>query len=77
MVNDTPWWVLADVCRVLELTNHKNVSAQLDEDEKGAKYDHHQRIRPIQRNPAFGRQSESLGYLITQWNSYSGRQVRK
>lgn len=30
-----PWWVLADVCRVLEITNHKNVSARLDTDEKG------------------------------------------
>lgn len=30
-----PWWVLADVCRVLEIANHKNVSARLDLDEKG------------------------------------------
>lgn len=30
-----PWWVLADVCRVLKITNHKNVAARLDEDEKG------------------------------------------
>lgn len=30
-----PWWVLADVCRVLEIANHKNVSSRLDLDEKG------------------------------------------
>lgn len=29
-----PWWVLADVCRVLELTNPSKVSGKLDEDEK-------------------------------------------
>lgn len=32
-----PWWVLADVCRVLEIVNHKNVSARLDPDEKGVR----------------------------------------
>jgi len=30
-----PWWVLKDVCAVLELDNHRNVTARLDEDEKG------------------------------------------
>lgn len=34
-VDGEPWFVLADVCRVLEITNHKNVSARLDPDEKG------------------------------------------
>ena len=29
-----PWFVLADVCRVLEITNVGNVSARLDDDEK-------------------------------------------
>lgn len=33
--NGEPWWVLADVCRVLGITNHKNVSTRLDVDEKG------------------------------------------
>lgn len=30
-----PWFVLADVCRVLEIENSRNVSARLDDDEKG------------------------------------------
>lgn len=30
-----PWWVLADVCKVLEVSNSRNVSARLEEDEKG------------------------------------------
>jgi|GEM_PF-3444948 len=30
-----PWFVLADVCRVLELENPRNVTARLDDDEKG------------------------------------------
>lgn len=29
------WWVLADVCRVLEIQNNRNVARRLDEDEKG------------------------------------------
>lgn len=32
---DEPWWVLADVCRVLELTNSRMTAKQLDDDEKG------------------------------------------
>lgn len=32
---DGLWWVLRDVCQVLGIANHKNVSARLDEDEKG------------------------------------------
>ena len=31
----SPWWVLADVCRVLELKESHRVAARLDEDEKG------------------------------------------
>ncbi|XWN29751.1 MAG: Bro-N domain-containing protein [Devosia sp.] len=30
-----PWFVLADVCRTLEITNTRNATARLDEDEKG------------------------------------------
>lgn len=33
--DDGLWWVLRDVCRVLGIANHKNVSVRLDEDEKG------------------------------------------
>jgi len=29
-----PWWVLADVCAVLEVANPSNVAARLDDDEK-------------------------------------------
>jgi len=30
-----PWWVLKDVCDVLEIDNPRNVAARLDDDEKG------------------------------------------
>jgi len=30
-----PWWVLKDVCAVLEIGNSRDVTARLDEDEKG------------------------------------------
>jgi prophage antirepressor-like protein len=30
----SPWWVLAAVCKVLEIENPRNVAARLDEDEK-------------------------------------------
>lgn len=33
--NGEPWWVLKDVCDVLELSNSRMVSDRLDEDEKG------------------------------------------
>lgn len=29
------WWVLADVCRVLALSNSRRVAQRLDDDEKG------------------------------------------
>ena len=32
---DSPWWVLSDVCRVLEIENSRNVAARLDDDERG------------------------------------------
>lgn len=31
----TPWFVLADVCRVLDVANSRNATARLDEDERG------------------------------------------
>lgn len=34
MQNGAPWFVLADVCRVLELTNPSKAAERLDEDEK-------------------------------------------
>lgn len=30
-----PWWVLKDVCTILEIANQSNISARLDDDEKG------------------------------------------
>jgi prophage antirepressor-like protein len=30
-----PWWVLKDVCRVLNIANYRDAAARLDEDEKG------------------------------------------
>ena len=35
MIDDEPWLVLADVCRVLELSTPARVAERLDEDEKG------------------------------------------
>lgn len=34
--NNEPWFVAKDVCRVLEIANHRDAVAQLDEDEKDA-----------------------------------------
>lgn len=34
-MNGEPWFVLKDVCQVLGISNERNVSARLDEDEKG------------------------------------------
>lgn len=34
MLNGEPWWVLADVCKVLETSNPSKVAGKLDEDEK-------------------------------------------
>lgn len=34
MLDDEPWWVLADVCRVLELSNPSKVAGRLDDDER-------------------------------------------
>lgn len=34
LLDGEPWWVLADVCRVLELSNPSKVAARLDGDEK-------------------------------------------
>ncbi|MGF7175871.1 BRO-N domain-containing protein [Azospirillum doebereinerae] len=33
--DDAPWFALTDVCRALEIGNPRNVTARLDEDEKG------------------------------------------
>ena len=30
-----PWWVLKDVCAVLEIKNHKDAATRLEDDEKG------------------------------------------
>ncbi len=34
LIESSPWWVLVDVCRVLDLSNASQVAARLDEDEK-------------------------------------------
>lgn len=36
MQDDEPWFVLSDICRVLEITNVGNAAARLDEDEKNS-----------------------------------------
>jgi len=33
--DDAPWFVLADVCDVLEIANSRDAAGRLDEDEKG------------------------------------------
>lgn len=32
--NDEPWWVLTDVCEVLDIRNNRDASSRLDSDEK-------------------------------------------
>jgi hypothetical protein len=34
-VEHDPWFVLSDVCKVLGISNNRNVTARLDDDEKG------------------------------------------
>ncbi|ERJ97341.1 BRO family protein [Ruminococcus callidus ATCC 27760] len=34
-MNGEPLWVLKDVCGVLDISNSRNISARLDDDEKG------------------------------------------
>lgn len=33
-IDNEPWWILADVCRILELANPSKISQRLDDDEK-------------------------------------------
>ena len=33
--DDVPWWVLADVCRAMDIANPSDVATKLDDDEKG------------------------------------------
>ena len=33
--NGSPWWVLKDVCLVLEVNNSRDITTRLDDDEKG------------------------------------------
>lgn len=35
MVDGKPWFVAADVCRILEIRNHRDAVSSLDDDEKG------------------------------------------
>ncbi|MFB9148719.1 BRO family protein [Roseovarius ramblicola] len=35
LIDGKPWFVAADVCRVLEIVNHRHAVSTLDEDEKG------------------------------------------
>lgn len=35
MQGDDPWWVLADVCKVLEIANPRDAAGRLDDDERG------------------------------------------
>lgn len=33
-INNEPWWILTDVCKVLELSNPSRVAERLDDDER-------------------------------------------
>jgi prophage antirepressor-like protein len=35
-IDGTPWFVLADVCRVLEISKHRDAASRLDDDERGS-----------------------------------------
>jgi len=37
MIDGEPWFVLADLCAVLDIANPRNVAARLDDDEKGVR----------------------------------------
>lgn len=37
IIKGEPWFVLADICKVLKIANARNVSQRLDEDEKGVR----------------------------------------
>lgn len=37
VIKGEPWFVLADICKVLDIANARNVSQRLDEDEKGVR----------------------------------------
>lgn len=37
VIDGEPWFVLADLCAVLDIANPRNVAARLDEDEKGVR----------------------------------------
>lgn len=36
-IDGEPWFVLADICQVLDIANPRNVAARLDEDERGVR----------------------------------------
>ena len=62
-IDGEPWWVLKDVCEVLDLGSPHKVAERLDDDEKGAEFnsypwwvarnDHNQRKRTIRRDNPF------------------------
>lgn len=60
MQDDEPWWVLADVCRVLEIANSRNVAVRLDGDEKNTVH----LTDGIQGNPNMTVISESGLYKV-------------
>ncbi len=35
-IDGTPWFVLADLCRVLEISKHRDAASRLDDDERGS-----------------------------------------
>jgi prophage antirepressor-like protein len=35
MIRGAPWWIAADVCRILDIANPRDAVSRLDEDEKG------------------------------------------
>lgn len=59
MQNDDPWFVAADVCRVLGIANHRDAVERLDEDERDG----------VGISDAIGRQQETL--IISEGGMYA------
>ena len=58
-INNEPWWVLTDVCKVLEITRGSKVAERLEEDE----------VRQTSLTDSLGRQQNT--YIINESGLYS------
>ncbi|MEF2919620.1 MAG: phage antirepressor [Acutalibacteraceae bacterium] len=58
-INNEPWWVLADVCKILEITRGSKVAERLEEDE----------VRQTSITDSIGRQQNT--YIVNESGLYS------